>query len=229
MGIKAWITVNGNHIPVMDGESKMKALGRFINGKRDAHKSNYKPTIKGRKKSNTEIGNELAKNREIAKAFGNNAAVDKYNEALMNLSPDKNKKYRFDEIDYKSAAAFADNFDVDLGRGLTLSKKDKSNGYEIVSKDGKYKAIRNDKGAEGNYIIYEKKYNRWEETDKGNSIKQTAYRMNKLATTKRGEVPDEEYTGRRKSDGAPGGGKYLAGDSYRSPSALRQRGKGSRR
>ena len=30
MGVKAWITVNGNHIPIMDGESKMQAVGRFI-------------------------------------------------------------------------------------------------------------------------------------------------------------------------------------------------------
>ena len=34
MGIKAWITVNGNHIPIMDGESKIDAIGRFIKGKR---------------------------------------------------------------------------------------------------------------------------------------------------------------------------------------------------
>ena len=34
MGVKAWITVNGNHIPIMDGESKMQAVGRFIKGKR---------------------------------------------------------------------------------------------------------------------------------------------------------------------------------------------------
>lgn len=30
MGVKAWITVRGQHIPIMDGESKMAAVGRFI-------------------------------------------------------------------------------------------------------------------------------------------------------------------------------------------------------
>ena len=38
MGIKAWITINGNHIPIMDGESKMAAVGRFIKGKRKTKK-----------------------------------------------------------------------------------------------------------------------------------------------------------------------------------------------
>lgn len=33
MGIKAWITVNGQHIPIMDGESKIQAVGRFIKGR----------------------------------------------------------------------------------------------------------------------------------------------------------------------------------------------------
>jgi len=32
--IERWITVNGVHIPIFKGESKMKAVGRFIKGKR---------------------------------------------------------------------------------------------------------------------------------------------------------------------------------------------------
>ena len=37
MGVKAWITVRGNHIPIMDGESKASAIGRFIKDKRNKY------------------------------------------------------------------------------------------------------------------------------------------------------------------------------------------------
>jgi len=38
MGVKAWITVHGQHIPIMDGESKMQAVGRFIKDKQKARR-----------------------------------------------------------------------------------------------------------------------------------------------------------------------------------------------
>lgn len=42
MGVKAWITVRGNHIPIMDGESKTQALGNFFKSKRTARNKKIK-------------------------------------------------------------------------------------------------------------------------------------------------------------------------------------------
>lgn len=41
MGVKAWITVNGNHIPIMDGESKIQAVGKFFNSRKKINKQDY--------------------------------------------------------------------------------------------------------------------------------------------------------------------------------------------
>ena len=49
MGVKAWITVNGNHIPIMDGESKMDAVGRFIKERRDKKGRTYERRKKERR------------------------------------------------------------------------------------------------------------------------------------------------------------------------------------
>lgn len=44
--IERWITINGVHVPIMKGESKMAAVGRFIKGKRAQHKKNLKDRAK---------------------------------------------------------------------------------------------------------------------------------------------------------------------------------------
>lgn len=62
MGVKAWITVNGNHIPIMDGESKMEAVGRFIKSKRTA----INKKIKDEAEYNRQVRNSTIVNKEAA-------------------------------------------------------------------------------------------------------------------------------------------------------------------
>ena len=62
MGVKAWITVNGNHIPIMDGESKMDAVGRFIKERRDKKLKNAKDNIE----YNRQARNNAIVNKEAA-------------------------------------------------------------------------------------------------------------------------------------------------------------------
>lgn len=59
MGVKAWITVNGQHIPIMDGESKMQAVGKFIRSKREKEIQKMADDV---------LSRNSYKNRELAEA-----------------------------------------------------------------------------------------------------------------------------------------------------------------
>lgn len=73
MGVKAWITVNGNHIPIMDGESKMQAVGRFIKDKKSKLKEKYEAQKNKASEALRKSGNENRRVKDL-----NTEAINTY-------------------------------------------------------------------------------------------------------------------------------------------------------
>lgn len=108
MGITSWITVRGNHIPIMDGESKASAVGRFIKERRLSKEQRLKNYYSKIDKINEKEGIEKAieygkKNYPIRNIYGTHISEvrkrnqEKYNE-LYNKHKDNLSKYSKEEL-----------------------------------------------------------------------------------------------------------------------------------
>ena len=105
MGVKAWITVRGQHIPIMDGESKMQAVGNFFKSKRKDKATRLKEF---NEKLQKHEGKEDylkwgMKNYPVKTIYGNTLAEtrkrnqEKYNE-LYEKNKERLKKYSKEEL-----------------------------------------------------------------------------------------------------------------------------------
>lgn len=124
--IKQWITVNGVHVPIFEGESKADGVKRAI----EKAKSNAK-------------ANENQKEKDIAK---NKAEKDKLNE--KETSGKEGSKYTKEEADEMNKAAMNNAFsslkEAEAHMDRIREDEDKSANYRVVSKDGKYLVVRGD-------------------------------------------------------------------------------------
>ena len=94
--VKQWITVNGNHIPLYDGDTKEQAVSRYIANKNESIKNkqiaeNKKQTDKLSNKGNNSIKNT------IPNGFGKDSISDN---KIKDIIIDFQKKYANSDSEY---------------------------------------------------------------------------------------------------------------------------------
>lgn len=143
--IERWITVNGNHIPVYKGESKMKALSRFIKDKRTARKEKNKPKRDEFYQNRlNQIDNEIKKNQQEAAWWG----------FRKDISPELQKrgeraKKRIDELraDYDKVEKVADETAKIKGALIARDENPTVRGYKSNKDMNKNYKLKEDQKA----------------------------------------------------------------------------------
>ena len=94
--VTGWITVNGNHIPIIAGESKMKAVSRFVKGKRKDKREKNKQEWENYTRDVTAANKAIDKHKlydmsrdEAVKSY--NKLRDKWDEMYSKTNPEKIK------------------------------------------------------------------------------------------------------------------------------------------
>lgn len=145
--IKQWITINGVHIPIMNGSSKEEAIANFLSKnkskgsklKKDIDKaitsSNDEQTKEKQIKANQEAGEKLN-----AKDKANERTQDEHKQAVKELNSSKYEDGTYDIIT-KKPVEFDDGYQVTFCQiGDNYSNKDyakKVNECLAMSSDGK--------------------------------------------------------------------------------------------
>ena len=119
-----WITVNGNHVPIFEGQSKKSAVSNFFGnkGRLRIRKSNiYGETISTGGKSGA-LNMDDPKDYEKAKAHAKKmyATFRNINSDIVNIA--KHTGYTIEEISKIKAHVFCGNFDEDFDQAQTWDR-----------------------------------------------------------------------------------------------------------
>lgn len=153
-GITGWFTVNGNHIPIYNGERKIHAFKRFIDGRR----------AEERMQRNNEFlqifdkTNDVEKtNQYMVQKFGKNwNKYSKHNIKSFKLYK-PNIKHKFKDLPNMQ---IGDTYKNKQGQTVTI-KQGKTGNYVVESKIGKHTTKTPFKTKMDVYVfLYENKFRR---------------------------------------------------------------------
>lgn len=146
MGVKAWITVNGNHIPIMDGESKMQAVGRFIKDKRNksAYNKMYKAQeeFMGRKLTDKEKQQlkDATRLKGVKSVYGNDKTTIKGRAETRGELNRRLRRYNDNMYDFESRGLSEDDAQIE-----SIMANDNRNPYKDYDKSKMAKDYFNDR------------------------------------------------------------------------------------
>lgn len=139
-----WITVNGNHIPVKQGQSKDDAIKDFID-KKGLHSTDFKSYDDAKKyidRKLTQYGSKQAmtSSPEYRDAYPKIMAIRAKDMSANAIQPMKDVNVKFgDKVSYHAVGSFGN---VDIKSGTVISK----DGIPYVKLDGSRKTVLWHKG-----------------------------------------------------------------------------------